>query len=40
LEYSPGATIQGACPKGEAQTCLNDGTWSACAKTVAVVVTE
>ena len=37
LSYSPGATIKAACPSGEAQTCLSDGTWTAC-QSVAVVV--
>jgi hypothetical protein len=32
LEYSPGATIQGACPTGEVQTCQNDGSWTPCKK--------
>lgn len=35
LTYSPGATIQGACPKGEVQTCQNDGTWTPCKKPTA-----
>ena len=38
LTYSPGSTIQGACPKGEVQTCQNDGTWTACKKPTAVGV--
>jgi len=35
--YSLGATVSGACPSGQVQTCTAQDVWSACAKSSNVV---